>query len=499
MTNNSLSEDIYAVGQLMADNLNSVGVSDADVDDGLTTLANKILNASGGKTQTILTLNTPLVVYTDKFNVTGVLTDNEDNPIEGATIQLIWNDGSEHIATGATNSSGVFSFTSTDPASVSQYSFQLFFAGDNDYAQSSSSVVNVNTAKETSVLVITSPASGAVVSTDSVAVSGTAKDNDNTPLTGKNVYFLLNGSSAGSTTVGSDGSFSKTVSGLSAGSNSIRCDIAATTTHTAASQSITVNRVTFDGLADLELIDGSQILSYADEQSTPGSQYATLEAQLTNGGSPAAISGVEIEFWDFTDDTSPVLLHSDYTEPDGTVSYTYESVGRGDVPIKAKVGSFLTKTFVVYDYWKYIDSVSKTFSSTSVEWFNLADLGTGLGDCEITFKMKANVGKSFRVDLSTTNQYENKSRYVVGVVTDPAYKIIQYYNASGTENVQYYSTYSVNTDVTGIFHRENGNMSISVDNNTYTYTDISNLRYIGIVNWNIAKTVTITDLKVKPL
>ena len=160
---------------------------------------------------------------------------------------------------------------------------------------------------------------------------------------------------------------------------------------------------------------------------------------------------------------------------------------------------FLTKTFVVHDYWKYIDSVSKTFSSTSVEWFNLADLGSNLGDCEITFKMKANVGKSFRVDLSTTNQYENKSRYVVGVVTDPAYKISQYYNASGTETVQYYSTYSVNTDVTGIFHRENGNMSISVDNNTYTYTDISNLRYIGIVNWNIAKTVTITDLKVKPL
>ena len=159
----------------------------------------------------------------------------------------------------------------------------------------------------------------------------------------------------------------------------------------------------------------------------------------------------------------------------------------------------LTKTYEIQDCIKYISSVSKTFTTSSVEWYNIADLGSSLGDCEITFKMKANVGKSFRVDLSTTNQYENKSRYVVGVVTDPAYKISQYYNASGTENVQYYSTYSVNTDVTGIFHRENGNMSISVDNNTYTYTDISNLRYLGIVNWNIAKTVTITDLKVKPL
>ena len=499
MTNNSLSEDIYAVGQLIADNLNEVGVSDADVDDGLTTLANKILNASGGKTQTILTLNTPMVVYTDLFTVTGTLTDDEETPIAGATIQLVWNDGTEHIATGATNSNGVFSFTSTDPASVSQYSFQLFFAGDSDYAQSSSSIVNVDTSKETSVMVITSPASGTVVSTDNVTVSGTLKDNDNTAMSGKTVSFSLNNVSAGTATVGSDGSFSKTISGLTAGSNSITASFTATTTHTAASQSITVNRTTFDSLADIELIAGSQILSYADEQSTPGSQYATLETQLMAGDSPATIAGVTVEFWDFTDESAPYFLTSDETDSNGKASFTYPSRGVGDVPIKAVVGSILTKTFVVQDCIKYISSVSKTFSTSSTEWYNLADLGTGLSDCEITFKMKANVGKSFRVDLSTTNQYENKSRYVVGVVTDPAYKISQYYSASGTESVQYYSTYSVNTDVTGIFHRENGNMSISVDNNTYTYTDISNLRYLGIVNWNSAKTVTITDLKVKPL
>ena len=413
MTNNSLSEDIYAVGQLMADNLNTVGVSDADADDGLTTLAGKILNANPTKVSTVLTIDTPMVVYTDRFNVTGVLTDNEDNPIEGATIQLIWDDGTEHIATGATNSSGVFSFTSTDPASVSQYSFQLFFAGDANYNSSSSSVVNVNTAKETSVLVVTSPASGAVVSTDSVAVSGTAKDNDNTPLTGKNVYFLLNGSSAGSTTVGSDGSFTKTVTGLSAGSNSIRCDIAATTTHTAANQSITVNRSTFDGLADIELIDGSQILSYADEQQDPYSQYATLETQLMNCDSPAAISGVTVQFWDFTDESSPLYLGEGDTDSNGKASYTYYSTGAGDVPIKAVVGSLLTKTFAIRDvhfydtmtsdsgHWTYDSGVTKNYSSDGVsitsssDKFPVCDVALP-NNFKLTFKAKSNLNNNLR-------------------------------------------------------------------------------------------------------
>ena len=40
---NSLSEDIYALGELMATNLNTQGVVSADADDGLTSLAGKIL------------------------------------------------------------------------------------------------------------------------------------------------------------------------------------------------------------------------------------------------------------------------------------------------------------------------------------------------------------------------------------------------------------------------------------------------------------------------
>jgi hypothetical protein len=119
----------------------------------------------------------------------------------------------------------------------------------------------------------------------------------------------------------------------------------------------------FDGLSDLFLIDGSQILSYADEQSTHGSQYATLETQLTNGGSPAAISGINVGFYDYSDVNNPVLLGSDDTDSSGTVRFTYYSTGAGDVPIKAKVGSFLTKTYSIQDYLRYDLATSDKTSS----------------------------------------------------------------------------------------------------------------------------------------
>ena len=460
--NNSLSEDIYAVGQLMADNLNSVGVVDADVDDGLTTLANKILNASGGKTPTILTINldknflevgervtvtgrltdyegnpianaslishsnaqtapvttdangeysikwyygtsayntvahhyvtyagdgeyrdsqsetkdvsfrrtstllleTPMITYTDEFDVKGSLIDGLGEPISNASVTLTWNDGSDHTATTTTSPTGGILLHRDAVTTAGTYSFQLSFDGGSRYVASNSSVVNVVPDKEESVLNILSPSSGSPVS-DSVTVTGTLKDNDGAAMSGKSVSFSLNNVSVGTATVESDGSFTKTITGLVVGSNSITASFAATTTHTAANQSITVNRPTFDGLSDLSLIAGSQILSYADEQSTPGSQYATLETQLMNGDSPATIAGVTVEFWDFTDESAPYFLTSDETDSNGKASFTYPSRGVGDVPIKAICGSLLTKTFEVKDAYFY-DSLTSNKNKYNV-------------------------------------------------------------------------------------------------------------------------------------
>lgn len=486
LTNNSLADNLYGLGELMADNLNSVGVSDADVDDGLTTLANKILNVSPSeKVNTVLTLNTPLVVYTDLFTVTGVLKDASDNVISGATIQLIWNDGTEHIATGATNSSGVFSFTSTDPASVSQYSFQLFFAGDSNYNTSNSSVVNVDTAKETSVLVVTSPASGAVVSTDSVTISGTLKDNDGTPLAGKYIRPYINSSysSVNVIQVGSDGSFSKSISGLSVGRNTVNLKFINETEYTDSTQSLVITRTTFDGLADLELIDGSQILSYADEQQTPGSQYATLETQLMNGDSPATIAGVTVEFWDFTDESAPYFLTSDETDSNGKASFTYPSRGVGDVPIKAVCGSILTTTYTVQDIAFYCSGASVNNSFDIDSGCNCTSNGTYIsigtstsGEKAVWLPMTIDKNSNWELEfeigaLGTSQHFASQILYPKPNVNTVFYvgffnTIGSYIGSNGTNWIS--PQYSRDAQVGDVikWKYENGTLTLKVNNDT---------------------------------
>ena len=158
----------------------------------------------------------------------------------------------------------------------------------------------------------------------------------------------------------------------------------------------------------------------------------------------------------------------------------------------------VSETYEVEDCLKYISSASKTFSSSSTDWYSLADLTSNLGNCEITCKMKSSTNKGFRIDLSSSNQYENKNRGSIGV-DGSGYKFIAEYDASGTSNMQYpQQAYTQNTDLNCIISKTSS-LDLTIDNFHYSFASLSNLRYLGIVNWNNAKTVTITDLKVKPL
>jgi len=474
------------------------------------------------KANTSLDISVPVLVYSDNFSVTGVLKDSYNTPISGARVRLKWNVGdNEYSATATTNASGEVTFATQAPTSITDYTFQLEYDGNTNYNASASSVIQRTVGKETSVLVVTSPVSGAVVSTDSVVVSGTATDDDNTPLTGKIVYLFINDSYAGTTTVGSDGSFSKTISGLSAGSNSIRCEIVATTTHTAARQVITVNRSTFDGLADLELIDGNQILSYADEQKTPGSQYATLETQLMNGDSPAAIEGVEVGFWDFTDESSPVLLGSDNTDTDGKASFTYESQGVGDVPIKAVCGSFVSKTFVVEDCY-YFDPQTENKNRYTVASGG-ANISYGSNGCTITgtqsttclvkntaLSLPSEYTATFEVTACSGDTDTSRNVNCGGVVFDDWFTDWRI-NNNTSETYRLSTTGKLSSNLSNIqandvvkIVRENGTMKQYI-NDVLVSTD-SNISHTGYFqhrsyqrSGSVGRSITVKNLKIKPL
>ena len=163
---------------------------------------------------------------------------------------------------------------------------------------------------------------------------------------------------------------------------------------------------------------------------------------------------------------------------------------------------FLIQTYELHDYWGYQESGSHTFSSSDITFHKIYDLD-GIGDCEITVKLKSANTKGFGVDF---RKYDDTSAmsYIRSCVANGANnRVINVYYADGS----YYNSfpspdvpYTANTDVACTIKRENNQLSAKVGNHSYTSnTFVSDLRYLGVMNWNNAKTVIWSDLIVKKL
>ena len=99
MTNpdtNTLNGALEQLGITIAENLVTQGVTDADPSDGLTTLANKILDITPGPGPTPtpasidLTATSSILSYADSDStvLTATVLDSSDNPVSGATVEL---------------------------------------------------------------------------------------------------------------------------------------------------------------------------------------------------------------------------------------------------------------------------------------------------------------------------------------------------------------------------------------------------------------------------
>ena len=123
MTNDTttLNGALTELGELMADNLVTMGVTDADVSDGLTTLANKILDVpQGSECLTIeLTSDKSILSYYDSETATLTATVRENGVVvSGKTVEFF--KGSSSLGTATTNSSGIAtkSYSSTGAGDV---------------------------------------------------------------------------------------------------------------------------------------------------------------------------------------------------------------------------------------------------------------------------------------------------------------------------------------------------------------------------------------------
>ena len=153
---------------------------------------------------------------------------------------------------------------------------------------------------------------------------------------------------------------------------------------------------------NVELIAGNQILSYADEQKIPDSQYATVRFTAYDVDNNV-IPNLALDF-----QVGSGAVTSVVTDANGGYEYTYHSQGVGDVEISASKtveGSLVSESFVVYDYPYYANSMQKikdTFiKDTSVSGRTIYESPfTFSSDVELEFKLK-NIPQSWLVGFGS--------------------------------------------------------------------------------------------------
>ena len=373
------------------------------------------------KVPTTLTIDTPTIVYSDDFEVTGTVTRADGVPMNGVGITLNWSDSDGHsgTATTLTDIHGKATFSRSEPTSITRYTFQLVYNGFQDLKPSQSAQINVDVDKETSVLNITSPTTGASVSqADTITVTGTLKDNDDEVMSGKTVYAKLGNTTLETFTVDSNGDISGTISAsdLNVGSNSIEFGFTATTEYTGSTQTVTVNK----GLTytKLEVEATNPILSYVDSESTD------MTAQLLdNSDNPVALSGVTLYFRD-----GATLLGSAQTDATGkaTLLNTYTSQGRGDVQITVDDGSLVTEIFAIEDCRKVYNSFKGTDFTKSETIYTSNDVF--LDQSKVYMKF-ANFPNNFQLGIGegSVNKLEFQQ--------SPSYNVAYLYHGSSYESL----------------------------------------------------------------
>ena len=488
---NSLSEDIYALGELMATNLNTQGVVSADADDGLTSLAGKILeiNASG----TSLTIEVPLnLVYSDDFNITGTLTDGNNDAISGATIKL--KVGNTVVDTDTTDNNGEVSFTQS-PVSMGNHSFQLVFEGDSTHPSAISSVVTREIGKETSAITMSAPAASSSYYSDaSISVSGTLKTDDNEAISGASILVKLGATTLTTLTTGNDGSFSGSVSAgdLSTGSNTLKFEFAGDSYYSATYQevAVTVNAAT------LVLTSDKSVLSYADSDS------CVLTATYTG----STVAGHTVKLYDASDDS---LVATMVDNGDGTYSTTYVSQGVGDIGFYAVSGNFVTEIFVISDihyydslttdkgHWTaFLSGVSATFTSN----------GLVISGTNVTRQSKLNITypSSYSVEYEIVALDRTYDDYItelgiegVGLNSNSSKKFL-FQLDKWSETVTEYNG-SLNVGDVVRWEYSNGTVSLYV-NDVLIGSKSRNTNYSGfVINQYRGRGITFKNLKIKEL
>lgn len=211
-----------------------------------------------GKISTSLDIDVPLsLVYSDAFNITGTLLDIDNIALANKPVKL--KVGSTIVDTQTTNSNGVVSFTQT-PVTTGTHTFQLVYSGDENYDGIDSTSVTRSVNKETTVLAVTSPTNNSTIYVDEgINVIGTLVTDDYEYIGGGSVVVSENGNTLKTLTTENNGIFAGSLTGLSAGTHSLKFEFVSDTYYTGSSvtRSVIVNNHSYSLSAN---VDHSAIL-----------------------------------------------------------------------------------------------------------------------------------------------------------------------------------------------------------------------------------------------
>lgn len=231
----------------------------------------------------------------------------------------------------------------------------------------------------------------------------------------------------------------------------------------------------FDGIS---LTGNKNILSAAD------SEYATLTAQLTDGGSPASVEGETVTFTVYKDsDDSVVTTLTADTNSSGVATVSYYGEGAGDLYIKSNVDSIISSEIYVEDCIKYY---SDTYSSSSI----------------VNFTLPTNYKIEFTIFSDSSTSTSSGSGNTAFIRFDTSSGAYVGKGATSNRNISMNTialpnTIPVSVDTTYSFSKTNGTLALSDGTDTVTSSTVSS--YTKIYSLNGSSNGKLKTIKVKPL
>ena len=203
MVNNTLNGALMELGETMARNLEAMGVTDANPNDGLTTLAGRILNVEPSikglnlDTSLVITTTQEIIGLGESIILTSTLRASYDDTtvvdvdlsgvLTGATVKFY--NGTTLLGTSITDLNGIATYTYT-PSQLGNFTFHTVFEGTENFTNCNSSNVNVTVINSPTSLVL--EADKSILShydNDNCTLTATLYDNNNTPMEGLSVVF----------------------------------------------------------------------------------------------------------------------------------------------------------------------------------------------------------------------------------------------------------------------------------------------------------------------